>query len=134
MDEEAAASDTDGVIHGNEVTIGTVDGNADAARIHDHGAFLGQNGVSADRRRIVRATHRSREHPRLSPVRSVVRRRKFGRRSRVDADNATVLCAGQYRSGTQCTTLLSSHSNFPTIAGTDLMSRARSAARLSATG
>src|SRR4029450_5756914 len=40
----------------------------------------------------------------------------------------------QYRSGTHCTTSLSSHSNLPVIAGTDLMSRARSAARLSATG
>src|SRR5258707_9822741 len=48
--------------------------------------------------------------------------------------SAIVLCAGQYRSGTHCTTSLSSHSNLPVIAGADLMSMARSAARLSATG
>src|SRR5215467_5837264 len=49
-------------------------------------------------------------------------------------ERAIVLCAGQNRSGTHCTTWLSSHSNLPVIAGTDLMSMARSAARLSATG
>src|SRR6476619_6937285 len=49
-------------------------------------------------------------------------------------DSATVLCAGQNRSGTHCTTSLSSHSNLPVIAGADFMSMARSAARLSATG
>src|SRR4029077_1987894 len=49
-------------------------------------------------------------------------------------ERATVLCAGQNRSGTHCTTSFSSHSNLPDIAGTDLMSMARSAARLSATG
>jgi len=75
MHEEATASETDRVIHRNQVTIGSVDANADAPRIHDHRAFLGQNGVSADRRRILWATHRRREHPRRSPVRSVVRRR-----------------------------------------------------------
>jgi len=48
--------------------------------------------------------------------------------------SSTVLCAGQNRSGTHCTTSLSSHSNLPVIAGADLMSMARSAARLSATG
>ncbi len=51
---------------------------------------------------------------------------------RIDSD--TVLCAGQNWSGTHCTTVFSSHSNLPVIAGTDLMSRARSAARRSATG
>src|SRR6185369_2389212 len=49
-------------------------------------------------------------------------------------DSATVLCAGQNRSGTHCTTSLSSHSNLPVIAGADFMSMARSVARLSATG
>src|ERR1700722_3764546 len=49
-------------------------------------------------------------------------------------ESATVLCAGQNRSGTHWTTSLSSHSNLPVIAGTDLMSMARSAARLLATG
>src|ERR1700729_3873395 len=49
-------------------------------------------------------------------------------------ESATVLCAGQNRPGTHCTTLLSSHSNLPDIAGTDLMSMARSAACLSVTG
>ena len=75
MHEEATAIETDRVIHRNQLTIGSVDANADAPRIHDHRAFLGQNGVSADRRRILWATHRRREHPRLSPVRSVVRHR-----------------------------------------------------------
>src|SRR5215207_909936 len=49
-------------------------------------------------------------------------------------ESATVLCAGQNRSGTHCTTSLSSHSNLPVIAGADLRSMARSAARLSVTG
>src|ERR1700751_6027784 len=43
-------------------------------------------------------------------------------------ESATVLCAGQNRSGTHCTRLLSSHSNLPVIAGADLTSTARSAA------
>src|SRR6476620_2775403 len=49
-------------------------------------------------------------------------------------DSATVLCAGQNRSGTQCTTSLSSHSNLPGIAGADVTSIARSAACRLATG
>lgn len=49
-------------------------------------------------------------------------------------DNATVLCAGQKRSGTHCTTWLSSHWNFPVIAGADVTSMARSAVRRLATG
>ncbi len=42
--------------------------------------------------------------------------------------SAIVLCAGQYRSGTHCTTRLSSHSNLPLIAGVDLTSMVCSAA------
>src|ERR1700752_4272668 len=49
-------------------------------------------------------------------------------------ESVTVLCAGQNRSGTHCTTSLSSHSNLPVIAGADLTSMARSAACRSATG
>src|SRR5271165_4992819 len=49
-------------------------------------------------------------------------------------DSFTVLCAGQNRSGTHCTTLLSSHSNLPVMAGIDLTSMARSAAGPSAMG
>src|SRR6476619_1616953 len=49
-------------------------------------------------------------------------------------DSATVLCAGQNRSGTHCTTSLSSHSNLPVIAGVDLTATARSAARRLETG
>src|SRR6476660_8213809 len=49
-------------------------------------------------------------------------------------ESATVLCASQNRSGTHCTTSLSSHPNLPAVAGADLMSIARSAVRLSATG
>src|SRR6476620_12438651 len=53
---------------------------------------------------------------------------------RPPTESATVLWAGQNRSGTHCTTSLSSHSNLPVIADADLMSMARSAARVSATG
>src|SRR6201997_1552825 len=49
-------------------------------------------------------------------------------------ESVTVLCAGQNRAGTHCTTSLSSHSNLPVIAGADLTSMARSAACRSATG
>src|SRR5581483_4097862 len=50
---------------------------------------------------------------------------------RPPTDNATVLCAGQNRSGTHCTVSLSSHSYLPVIAGVDLTGRACSiAARL----
>src|ERR1700722_18565619 len=48
---------------------------------------------------------------------------------RPPTDRAMVLCAGQYRSGTHCTTSLSSHSNLPVIEGVDLPSAARSAPR-----
>src|SRR5580700_10149127 len=48
---------------------------------------------------------------------------------RPPADSAMVLCAGQYRSGTHCTTSLSSHSNLPVIEGVDATRTARSAAR-----
>src|ERR1700722_19170777 len=48
--------------------------------------------------------------------------------------SAIVVCAGQYRSGVHCTTLLSSHSYLPAIAGVDVIWRARSAARRLATG
>src|SRR5579875_584347 len=54
--------------------------------------------------------------------------------ARRPTESATVLCAGQYRSGTHCTTLLSSHSKWPVIAGADLTALARSAAGRSATG
>ncbi|COX81492.1 Uncharacterised protein [Mycobacterium tuberculosis] len=47
---------------------------------------------------------------------------------RLPTESSTVLCAGQKRSGTHCTTSLSSHSNLPVIAGVDLTSTARSAA------
>src|SRR6267378_3694159 len=53
---------------------------------------------------------------------------------RTPTESATVLCAGQNRSGTHCTTSLSSHSNLPVIAGVDLTSMARSAACRLATG
>src|ERR1700704_2254514 len=53
---------------------------------------------------------------------------------RTPTESATVLCAGQNRSGTHCTTSLSSHSNLPVIAGVDLTSMARSAKCLLATG
>src|SRR6476469_850437 len=53
---------------------------------------------------------------------------------RPPTESATVLCASQNRSGTHCTTSLSSHPNLPAVAGADLMSIARSAVRLSATG
>jgi hypothetical protein len=53
---------------------------------------------------------------------------------RPPTESATVLCAGQNRSGTHCTTSLASHSNVPVIGCADLMAMARSAARLSATG
>src|ERR1700674_5109225 len=53
---------------------------------------------------------------------------------RPPTDSAMVLCAGQYRSGTHCTTSLSSHSNLPVIEGVDLTSTARSAARRLTTG
>src|ERR1700712_378732 len=49
-------------------------------------------------------------------------------------ESAIVLCAGQYRSGTHCTTRSSSHSYLPVIAGADLTSMARSALCRSATG
>src|SRR3984885_147753 len=49
-------------------------------------------------------------------------------------DSAMVLCAGQYWSGTHCTTSLSSHSSLPVIEGVDLTSTARSAARRLTTG
>src|SRR5438270_582562 len=41
---------------------------------------------------------------------------------RPPTESATVLCAGQNRSGTHCTSSLSSHSNLPVIAGADLTS------------
>src|ERR1700758_227124 len=53
---------------------------------------------------------------------------------RPSTESATVLCAGQNRSGTHCTTWLLSHSNLPVIAGTDLTSMARSAACRLVTG
>src|SRR5689334_17317869 len=53
---------------------------------------------------------------------------------RPPTDSATVLCAGQNRSGTHCTTSSSSHSNVPVMAGADLTSIARSAAPRFATG
>src|ERR1700733_6490308 len=53
---------------------------------------------------------------------------------RPPTDSAMVLCAGQYRSGTHCTTSLSSHSNLPVIEGVDLTSTERSAARRLTTG
>src|SRR5246127_2372047 len=53
---------------------------------------------------------------------------------RPSTESATVLWGGQNRSGTHCTTWLSSHSNLPVIAGADLTSMARSAACRSATG
>src|ERR1700756_1286656 len=53
---------------------------------------------------------------------------------RPSTESATVLCAGQNRPGTHCTTSLSSHSNLPVIAGADLTSMARSAACRLATG
>src|ERR1700758_2372954 len=53
---------------------------------------------------------------------------------RPPTESITVLCAGQNRSGTHCTTSLSSHSNLPVIAGADLTSMAGSAAWRSATG
>src|SRR5947209_16593514 len=53
---------------------------------------------------------------------------------RPPTESATVLCAGQNRSGTHCTSSLSSHSNLPVIAGADLTSTARSVARRFATG
>src|ERR1700753_2016543 len=49
-------------------------------------------------------------------------------------ESATVLCAGQNRAGTHCTTLLASHSNLPVIAGADLTAMARSTACRLATG
>src|SRR5689334_963963 len=49
-------------------------------------------------------------------------------------DSAMVLCAGQKRSGIHCTTSLSTHWNLPVMAGDDLTSIARSAARRSVTG
>src|SRR5262245_18739188 len=39
---------------------------------------------------------------------------------RLPAVSITVLCAGQNWSGTHCATLLSTHSNLPLIAGSDL--------------
>ena len=53
---------------------------------------------------------------------------------RPSTESAIVLCAGQYRSGTHCTTLLSSHSNLPVIGGVDLTSMVRSTACLLVTG
>src|ERR1700747_3646471 len=53
---------------------------------------------------------------------------------RPPTESATVLCAGQNRSGTHCTPALSSHSNLPVIAGADLTSMACSAACRLATG
>src|SRR5262245_25142424 len=53
---------------------------------------------------------------------------------RSPTESATVVCAGQNRSGTHCTTLFSSHSYLPVIAGVDVTLMARSAARRSATG
>src|SRR6201999_3580916 len=53
---------------------------------------------------------------------------------RPPTDSAMVLCAGQYRSGTHCTTSLSSHSNLPVIGGVDATRTARSAARRLTTG
>src|ERR1700677_2514502 len=53
---------------------------------------------------------------------------------RPPTDNAMVLCAGQYRSGTHCTTSLSSHSTLPVIEGVDATRTARSAARRLTTG
>src|SRR5690625_4462008 len=49
-------------------------------------------------------------------------------------DRATVLCAGQNRSGTHCTTLSSLHSNVPVIGGVVVIVTARSAAPRSETG
>src|ERR1700743_3958281 len=53
---------------------------------------------------------------------------------RPPTDSAMVLCAGQYRSGTHCTTSLSSHSNLPVIGGVDATRTARSAAGRLTTG
>ncbi len=85
MHVEAAAGDADGIIHRKPVTIGIVDGDADAARIHNHRAFLGQDSVGADRRRVFRSTHRCRHHPIFAEVHSVVRRRQRRRRSLLDS-------------------------------------------------
>src|SRR3984957_14555954 len=49
-------------------------------------------------------------------------------------ESAMVLCAGQYRSGTNCTTSLSSHSNLVVIEAVDGRRTAGSAALRSTTG
>ena len=164
MNEKASAGDPDGVIHRQVVAVGSIDGNADAGRIHHHRTFLGQHRVGVDRRRVIGPTHRGRNTP-GSPsagggaatgsvdggsasTPSTVTVNVWAEMSatpttagpvakfvaRPPTDSATVLCAGQNRSGTHCTTLFSSHSYLPVIAGADFISIARWAASRFATG
>ncbi|BBZ23822.1 hypothetical protein MHIB_22400 [Mycolicibacter hiberniae] len=53
---------------------------------------------------------------------------------RLPTDSATVLCAGQYRSGIHCTSVSSTQSKLPVIGGLERTAMLRSAALRSLTG
>jgi len=87
----ATVGDADGVIHRKQVTVGSVDGDADGARTIP-ASVPWTARCRADRRRVLAYPSRPGTR-RLSPVESVVRRRQRRRRSSSTPSTLTVTCA-----------------------------------------